>query len=106
MELDSTSGREADVIAWLDSYLTATGWRTQRIAVTPGRDDLFATVVDAPLVTLSTHLDTVPPFIPPRIDGDVIHGRGSCDAKGIAAAMVCAAERLRDQGLPVGMLFV
>ena len=51
MSIDSTSGREGDVIAWLDRYLAATGWRTQRIPVSPGRDDLFATVVDAPLVT-------------------------------------------------------
>src|SRR4029077_7514604 len=70
------------------------------------RDDLFATCVEHPLVTLSTHLDTVPPFIPPRLDGDALRGRGSCDAKGIAAAMICAAERLRDGDAPVGLLFV
>jgi acetylornithine deacetylase len=58
------------------------------------------------LVTLSTHLDTVPPFIPPRTSDGVIHGRGSCDAKGIAAAMICAAERLREEGAPVALLFV
>jgi len=74
--------------------------------VTPGRDDLFATVVENPLVTLSTHLDTVPPFIPPRTSDGAIHGRGSCDAKGIAAAMICAAERLRDENAPVALLFV
>lgn len=106
MSIDSTSGREGDVIAWLDAYLAGRGWRTQRIPVTAGRDDLFATCVERPLVTLSTHLDTVPPFIPPRLEGDTIHGRGSCDAKGIAAAMICAAERLRDGGLPIALLFV
>ncbi len=106
MSIDSTSGREGDVIAWLDGYLAERGWRTQRIPVSPGRDDLFATVVDAPLVTLSTHLDTVPPFIPPRVDGSKIHGRGACDAKGIAAAMICAAERLREANVPIAMLFV
>src|ERR1700712_3990505 len=106
MEIDSTSGREGDVIAWLDGYLRSTGWRVQRIPVTTGRYDVYATVVDAPLVTLSTHLDTVPPFIPPRVDGAFIRGRGACDAKGIAAAMICAAERLREQNLPVAMLFV
>jgi acetylornithine deacetylase len=63
-------------------------------------------MVDAPLVTLSTHLDTVPPFIPPRLEGSKIHGRGACDAKGIAAAMICAAERLRDANVPVALLFV
>jgi acetylornithine deacetylase len=74
--------------------------------VTAGRDDLFATGVDSPTVTLSTHLDTVPPFIAPRIEAGKIHGRGACDAKGIAAAMICAAERLRTSGAPVALLFV
>lgn len=106
MSIESTSGHEGPVIAWLDGYLRERGWRTQRIPVTASRDDLFATAVDAPLVTLSTHLDTVPPFIAPRVEGDRIHGRGACDAKGIAAAMICAAERLRDEHLPVALLFV
>jgi acetylornithine deacetylase len=104
--IDSTSGQESEVIAWLDAYLVERGWKTWLIPVTPGRDDLFATVVDNPLVTLSTHLDTVPPFIPPRLAGGVIHGRGACDAKGIAAAMICAAERLRDENAPIALLFV
>jgi acetylornithine deacetylase len=104
--IDSTSGREGEVIAWLARYLDDRGWRTQRVPVSPGRDDLFATAHDAPLVTLTTHLDTVPPFIPPRRDARRLHGRGACDAKGIAAAMICAAERLRDAGLPIALLFV
>ena len=106
MSIDSTSGREGEVIAWLDRYLADRGWRTQRIPVSEGRDDLFATVHAAPTVTLSTHLDTVPPFIAPRRDERRLYGRGACDAKGIAAAMICAAERLRDDGLPIAMLFV
>jgi acetylornithine deacetylase len=106
MSIDSTSGSEGQVIAWLDRYLQEHGWRTWRIPVSAGRDDLFATAVETPTVTLSTHLDTVPPFIAPRIEGGKIHGRGACDAKGIAAAMVCAAERLRASGAPVALLFV
>ncbi|HXT14439.1 MAG TPA: M20/M25/M40 family metallo-hydrolase [Gemmatimonadaceae bacterium] len=106
MSIDSTSGRESAVIDWLDGYLASQGWRTQRIAVTPGRDDLYATAHPAPLVTLSTHLDTVPPFIPPTVDGSRIYGRGACDAKGIAAAMIVAAERLRATNAPVALLFV
>ncbi len=106
MSIDSTSGREGEVIGWLDTYLADRGWRTWRIPVTPGRDDLFATAVEHPLVTLSTHLDTVPPFIAPSLGDGRIRGRGSCDAKGIAAAMICAAERLRDAGLPIALLFV
>ena len=77
-----------------------------RIPVAPGRDDLFATSSDAPLVTLSTHLDTVPPYIAPNRTDTRLTGRGACDAKGIAAAMICAAERLRDTGLDIALLFV
>jgi len=106
MEIDSTSEREGQLVDWVDSYLTGAEWRVQRIPVTPGRDDVFAACVDAPLVTLSTHLDTVPPFIPPRLDGDTLWGRGACDAKGIAAAMIVAAERLRASGFPIALLFV
>lgn len=106
MSIDSTSGSEGNVIAWLDRYLQERGWRTWRISVSAGRDDLFATAVESPTVTLSTHLDTVPPFIAPRILDGKIHGRGACDAKGIAAAMICAAERLRVSGAPVALLFV
>lgn len=106
MSIDSTSGRETDVVEWLDRYLGERGWKTWRIPVSPDRDDLFATVAENPVVTLSTHLDTVPPYIPPRVTADTIHGRGSCDAKGVAAAMICAAERLRERGLPIALLFV
>jgi acetylornithine deacetylase len=106
MSIDSTSGREGDVVAWLDQYLGERGWKTWRIPVSPGRDDLFATAAEDPIVTLSTHLDTVPPYIAPRVTANTIHGRGACDAKGIVAAMICAGERLRDRGLPTGLLFV
>jgi acetylornithine deacetylase len=106
MEIDSTSGSEGAVIDWLENYLGGADWSVRRVAVSPGRDDLLATSVDEPLVTLSTHLDTVPPFIPPRLEGDHLWGRGSCDAKGIAAAMILAAEQLRAKGVPVALLFV
>lgn len=106
MAIDSTSGQEGAVIGWVDAYLSERGWETKRIPVTRGRDDLFASVSERPRVVLSTHLDTVPPFIPPRRDDHRIHGRGACDAKGIAAAMICAAERLWDRDVPVALLFV
>jgi acetylornithine deacetylase len=110
MEIDSTSGREGAVIDWVHGFLGGRDWSVQRIPVSDGRDDVLATAGGAarqpPRVILSTHLDTVPPFIPPRVDGEVLRGRGACDAKGIAAAMICAAERLRERGLPVGLLFV
>jgi acetylornithine deacetylase len=59
-----------------------------------------------PLIVFSTHMDTVPPFIFSSEDGTRIYGRGSCDAKGIIAAQVAAAERLREQGIYVGLLFL
>jgi acetylornithine deacetylase len=77
-----------------------------RIPVSDGREDLFATWSDVPCVTFSTHLDTVPPFVEPKLDNGVLYGRGSCDAKGIAAAMIVAAERLRANGKPASLLFV
>jgi acetylornithine deacetylase len=106
MEIDSTSGREGSVVDWLENYLSGADWRTTRIPVTPGRDDLLATSGDKPEITFSTHLDTVPPFIPPRLEGGRLWGRGACDAKGIAAAMILAAERLRTQGIASALLFV
>lgn len=106
MEIDSTSGREGPCVDWLESYLGGADWRVRRIPVTPGRDNLLATTGAEPLVTLSTHLDTVPPFIPPRMEGDRLWGRGACDAKGIASAMIFAADALRQQRVPVALLFV
>jgi acetylornithine deacetylase/succinyl-diaminopimelate desuccinylase-like protein len=106
MEIDSTSGREGDVMDWVAAFLAGRDWRVTRIPVSAGRDDIYATSADSPPLTFSTHLDTVPPYIPPRIDGSRLLGRGSCDAKGIASAMITAAERLRARGEPVGLLFV
>ena len=104
--VESTTGSEAAVISAAEALLRGGDWQTQRILVTPGRDALLATWTDVPAITLSTHLDTVPPYIPPRLLAGVLHGRGSCDAKGIAAAMIVAAGRLRAAGAPVAMLFV
>jgi acetylornithine deacetylase len=107
MQAESTSGAEGPAIDAAERLLASRGWRVTRVPVGPGRDDLFAAAPGvSPLVTLSTHLDTVPPHIPPHVEGGRLLGRGSCDAKGIAAAMMCAAERLRARGVPVGLLFV
>ncbi len=59
-----------------------------------------------PDVVLSTHMDTVPPFFGSREDDEFLYGRGTCDAKGIIAAQVAAADRLREAGVKVGLLFV
>ena len=106
MEIDSTSGREGALVDWIENYLAGDDWRVRRIPVSEGRDDVLASSVDNPSITLSTHLDTVPPFIPPRLEGDTLWGRGACDAKGIAAAMIVAAQQLRARDMPVALLFV
>jgi acetylornithine deacetylase len=106
MSIDSTSGSEHALMRAFGDVLEKRGWAVTRIPVEGGRLDLLATSGEGPYVTLSTHLDTVPPYIPPSRDATRLYGRGSCDAKGIAAAMVCAAERLRARGTAVAMLFV
>jgi len=106
MAIDSTTGREGDVVDAMERILAARGWPVIRIPVTPGRDCLLARSHPDPDITLSTHLDTVPPWIPPRLEGDRLSGRGACDAKGIAASMIVAADILRDRGVAVALLFV
>lgn len=107
MAVDSTSGREQGVIDEADAILRGRGWKTQRISVTAdGRQCLLGLSGDDIDVTLSTHLDTVPPFIPPRLERGVLWGRGACDAKGIAASMIVAGDRLRDRGIATALLFV
>ena len=91
--LETPTGAEAAATDFLDDTLRHAGYRTLRQRVTPGRDNLYA-FREPPVLVFSTHLDTVPPYIPLREDIDTIHGRGSCDAKGLAAAMVAACERL------------
>ncbi|MGE5570480.1 MAG: M20/M25/M40 family metallo-hydrolase [Rhodospirillales bacterium] len=74
-----------------------TGGAAEAIPVEPGRANVFA-CWGSPVATLSTHMDVVPPFFPSREDEDFIYGRGACDAKGIIAAMIGAAERLLEEG--------
>ena len=104
--IDSTTGREGPVAEHLARVLGAAGWRVELQPVSEGRWNVWARRAD-PGVVLSTHLDTVPPFIPLREDDDWLHGRGSCDAKGLAAAMIAAAERMAARGEErVGLLFL
>jgi acetylornithine deacetylase len=106
VDIDSTTGREADCGVWLAAYLRYLGWTVDEQEVGGGRSNVVATL-DPPTVVFSTHFDCVPAFFPSRIEGARLHGRGTCDAKGILAAQVHAAERLRAAGeRRVGMLFV
>ena len=80
--------------------------RIELLEVEPHRNNVFASFGE-PVVTLSTHMDTVPPFIPSREDDEFIWGRGACDTKGIIASMLTAAERLLEAGTRnFGLLFV
>jgi acetylornithine deacetylase len=101
VDLDSTTGREKPVADYLFAHLSPLAARhnarVERQAAAPDRDNIFVAFGE-PIVTLSTHMDTVPPFFPSRDDATHIHGRGACDAKGIIAAMVVAAESLLDSG--------
>ncbi|HTP27268.1 MAG TPA: M20/M25/M40 family metallo-hydrolase [Anaeromyxobacteraceae bacterium] len=106
MSIDSTSGHEGAVVAYACALLSGRGWRVRPIPVSEGRENLLASATTEPLVTFTTHLDTVPPFFPPRLEGERVVGRGACDAKGIAAAMICAAEKLRARGVPVALLLL
>ena len=96
----------AFLFEYLESLASRYAGRVIRIPVEPGRDNVQA-VFGHPVVTLSTHMDTVPPFIPAREDDDNIWGRGACDTKGIIASMLTAAEELLKAGVrDFGLLFV
>ena len=106
IDIDSTTGRESDAGRWLADYLRRLGFDVTEQPVDDSRFNVIAGPRNAEVV-LSTHFDCVPPFFPSRIDGGRIVGRGSCDAKGILAAQVAAAEILRREGeTRVGLLFV
>jgi acetylornithine deacetylase len=107
VDIDSTTGREQEVGAWLSRFLRDRGYRVVEQPVADGRFNVFAQLDAPPQVVFSTHFDCVPPFFPCRRELGMIFGRGSCDAKGILAAQVIAVERLREKGeRRIGMLFV
>jgi acetylornithine deacetylase len=106
IDIDSTTGREDEAGAWLAGFLRDRGYTVVEQRVERGCANVLATL-DDPVVVLSTHYDCVPPFIPSSVKDGRLYGRGACDAKGILAAQVAAAERLRAKGeRRVGMLFV
>ena len=109
VDIDSTTGREAEAGRWLADYLRTLGFTVAELPVHGPRFNVLATSDRGvhPEVVFSTHFDCVPPFFPSRLEGDRIVGRGTCDAKGILAAQVAAADRMKRAGEPrVGMLFV
>src|SRR3954471_20594353 len=97
LAIQSTTGSEAAVVDFVSRWLIARGWNVTLQEVSRGRSNVWASHSGGG-VTLSTHLDTVPPYIGPSLKKSKLYGRGACDAKGIAAAMMCAAERLVESG--------
>jgi acetylornithine deacetylase len=107
VDIESISGNEGAVGAEIYDHLCRLGYTTHKMPVAHERFNVVATLDDQPpQIVFSTHMDTVPPFIPSSEDYDNIYGRGSCDAKGIIAAQIAACERLRKEGAAVGMLFL
>jgi len=117
IDIESTTGHEGPVAAVLAQYLRDRGYSVLEQPLDTASDDArgkpghrrcnVIAAVGEPEVVFSTHFDCVPPFFPSRIEGGLLYGRGACDAKGILAAQVAAAERLRAAGeTRVGLVFV
>lgn len=119
VDIESTTYHEGLAGAFLYEYLAGQQFAVERMAVaqpelalTPGggteeRFNVYAAMPGiVPDVVFSTHMDTVPPYFGCTEDDEFLYGRGTCDAKGIIAAQVAAADRLREAGVKVGLLFV
>jgi acetylornithine deacetylase len=103
--IPSLTGEEGSYGDALAREFAALGLDIERQQLAPGRFNVLARA-DAPEVVFCTHLDTVPPFYGPRAEAGWIHGRGACDAKGQALAMLGAARALLEQGeRRFGLLF-
>lgn len=115
MDIDSTTYHEGAVGRELLEILTGRGWLVEMTPVEQSEEsrsqsdrfNVYAGVAgQTPDIVFSTHMDTVPPYFASSEDDEFIYGRGACDAKGIIAAQMVAAERLRNEGVHVGLLFV
>lgn len=106
IDIPSLTGDEKAVGEFLATHLASLGYNVELQDAGADRFNVIATTGEMPRIVFSTHMDTVPPFIASSEDGEYIYGRGSCDAKGIIAAQLFAAEQLRKQGMNnIGMLF-
>ena len=114
-EIESTTYHEGAVGDFLADFLARRGWAVEKTAVPqteasadagPRWNVYGGTAGETPDLVFSTHMDTVPPYIPFSEDGEFMYGRGVSDAKGIIAAQVVAAEALRAEGFRIGVLFV
>ncbi len=108
VDIESITGNEALVGDVIHRELLQMGYHADKLPVEGNRCNVYATSPQAPrpAIVFSTHMDTVPPFIPSSEDATRIYGRGSCDAKGIIAVQIAASERLRAENIHVGLLFL
>jgi acetylornithine deacetylase len=108
VDIESITGNEAAVGDALCRELLQLGYSVRKMPVDGARFNVLATLPAAPnpAVVFSTHMDTVPPFIPSSEDEQCVYGRGSCDAKGIIAVQIAAAQQLRCENISVGLLFL
>ncbi len=108
VDIESITGNEGPVGDFLSGQLNRLGYEPKKMRVEGERCNVYATTPQQPQPTIvfSTHMDTVPPFIRSSEDGRRVYGRGSCDAKGIIAAQIAAAETLRREDIRVGLLFL
>ena len=105
VDIESVTGNESRVAGFIATFLIRQGFQVSLQPFARGRMNVVAAWGN-PEVVLSTHLDTVPPFIPSREDDEAIYGRGACDAKGILAAQVAAALALKAAKVrDIGLLF-
>ena len=106
VDIPSVTGQEREIGEFLLSFLEGAGWSCRTQEVGPDRFNVLA-VSGQPALLLTTHMDTVPPFFASAEDESFIYGRGACDAKGIAAAMIVAAQQLIGDGeKDLALLFV
>src|SRR6266404_1710350 len=106
IDVPSVTGGEFEIGNSLGELLSRLGYRVELQEVADDRANVIATTAAPARVVLSTHMDTVPPHIAAGEDEEFIHGRGACDAKGIIASQIAAAENLRADGVSeIGLLF-
>jgi acetylornithine deacetylase len=114
-EIESTTYHEGAAGDFLEEFLVARGWAVEKTPVEQPEENAGGgprwniyggAAGERPELVFSTHMDTVPPYIAFSEDEEFIYGRGVCDAKGILAAQVAAAEALRAEGYRIGLLFV
>ena len=106
IDIPSVTGEEFEIGNSLGELLNRRGYHVELQDISSERSNIIATTQEKPRIVLSTHMDTVPPFIASSEDDQFIYGRGACDAKGIITAQIAAAEKLRAGGInEIGLLF-